>query len=195
MRYRDITSIRKLYFTPRDVAQALNISYASAQVSCSRYVKSNILLRLKRNFYALRERWNTLSYPEAFLIANILEVPSYISLTSALSFYEVTTQIQRDFFESISLKRTKDINLGDKTFVFKKIGRNLYGGFKRINGYFMATPEKALLDAAYLTSIKRYNIDIDALDIGKINKKKIKKYISIYPDITLKFWRKYVGSL
>ena len=195
MRYSDIRGIKKLYFTPRDVARTLNISYASAQVTCSRYVKNGILLRLKRNFYALPEKWDNLSYTGAFLVANILEIPSYISLTSALSFYEITTQIQRDFFESVSLKRTKDINIGEKTFVFRKIGRALYGGFKKIDGYFIATPEKALLDAAYLTSIKRYDLDVNALNLGKIDKKKIKKDISMYPEMTLKFWRKYVGPL
>ena len=195
MRYRDITSIKELYFTPKNIAKVLGISYASAVVSCSRYVKSGILLRIKRGLYALQERWRALVYPETFLIANILEVPSYISLTTALSFYEITTQIQRDFFESISLKRTKEINLGEKTFIFKKINQDLYRGFKRINGCFIATPEKALLDAIYLSSINKYSLDISALDIERIDKKKIKTLIKKYPRKTLEYWRKYVGSI
>ena len=43
---------------------------------------------------------------QKFIIANIYQVPSYISLMTALDYYEITTQMQRDFIESVILKRT-----------------------------------------------------------------------------------------
>lgn len=195
MRFTELTKIKKLYFTPDDVAEKLGISRNSAHVTCSRYVDSGVLLRLKRNFYAIQERWNHLSGENAFLVANILEVPSYISLTTALSFYEITTQVQRDFYESISIKRTKEIVAGDRTFTFTKVKKELYGGFERKNGYFIATEEKALLDALYLMSLKRYRLDLDAVDFSKVNKKKIEEKIKAYPPKVREIWRKHVGSV
>jgi predicted transcriptional regulator of viral defense system len=195
MRSNDLNKIKKLYFTSKDVAETLGISNNSAEVTCSRYVKSGILLRLKKNFYMLRQRWEKISEEETYIAANLLQVPSYVSLTTALAFYNITTQVQRDFYESISIKRTKEIILDDKTFMFTKIDKHLYNNFIRQDGYFIATPEKALLDAVYLTSLKRYNLDFEALDLTKTSRVKIKELIKNYPVRVTAMWREHVGSV
>jgi predicted transcriptional regulator of viral defense system len=111
MRIFELNSIKKLYFGYEDIARVLNISPASARVSAGRYVKLGLLMRLKRNTYILRERWNTATRKEKFTLANLGQVPSYISLMTALDYYEITTQVQRDIIESIAPKRTKEISL------------------------------------------------------------------------------------
>ena len=195
MRATELSKIRNIFFTPEDVSRKLGISYESARVSCSRYVQRDILLRIKRNFYALRQNWENLSEEKMFVIANVLQVLSYISLTTALSFYGFTTQIQRAFYESVSLKRTKEVTVEKTTFTFTKLDKKLYGGFVRKNGYFIATPEKAILDALYLSSLSRYNLDFAAVDFNKANKKKIKDMLKIYPEKVKDTWRKHVGSI
>ena len=111
MKLLELSKIRKLYFSYLDIARALGISTASAKVSASRYVKLGVLVRIKRNMYMLREVWNTAGREEKFVIANLGQAPSYISLMTALDYYEITTQVQRDFFESVVVKRTKEIQV------------------------------------------------------------------------------------
>jgi len=66
-----------------------------------------LLVRIKRGLYTQTEKLKYIEQKELFIIANFLQVPSYVSLMTALSYYGLTTQIQRNFFESISIKRTK----------------------------------------------------------------------------------------
>jgi len=195
MRIKEISGIDKLFFSPQDVARACAISDKSANVLCSRYVSNGILLRIKRNYYVISERWKYLNNEDIFVISNLLEVPSYISLTTALAYYDVTTQVQRDFFEAISIKRTKEIVVKERSFTFTKIDKKLYKGFVKENGYFIATPEKALLDAVYLTSLKRYYLDFDALDLSKVKKNNIRGLLEMYPEKVKTTWREHVGPI
>lgn len=107
MIYQELLKIQKPFFSLEDVAYALGLQPASAAVLCSRYVKKGLLTRLKRGVYVRTEQLAHLGQMDLFRIANFLQVPSYISLMTALSYYGITTQVQRGFFESISMKRTK----------------------------------------------------------------------------------------
>jgi predicted transcriptional regulator of viral defense system len=182
MSIRKLRKISQLYFTYQDLADLFQISPKSAMVSCSRYVQSGDLVRLKRNTYILRERWEHLSRDETFVLSNLLQVPSYISLTTALVYYGYTTQIQQDFIESVATKRSREFHVQEVTFNFTKIKKDYYSGFVRESGFFIATPEKALIDAVYLSSMKRYRLDIGSLDMGKFNMERILKMISKYPE-------------
>jgi len=96
----------KLFFSTEDVANAAGGTGESANVLCSRYGKKGTFIKLKKNFYILEQIWERYTQLEFFKIANFLQVPSYISCMSALSYYGITTQIQRDWYESISLRRS-----------------------------------------------------------------------------------------
>lgn len=191
MRIFDLNSITKLYFGYEDIARVLDISPASARVSASRYVKLGLLMRLKRNTYILRERWNTASREERFTLANLGQVPSYISLMTAMDYYEITTQMQRDIIESIALKRTKEISLNGSLLRYSKISQTLYTGFTRYHEFFIATPEKAFLDAVYLLSLGRYALDFAALDKERLNRTDIMRMIRKYPLKTKRLLEKY----
>jgi predicted transcriptional regulator of viral defense system len=97
----------RLYFGVKTASEVLGVKADSARVICYRMACKGLLLRLKRDFHIMRERWDNLQYEDYLKIANILQVPSYVSCMSALVFYDVTTQVQRAFFESVSLKRTR----------------------------------------------------------------------------------------
>ena len=126
-----------------------------------------------------------------FLLANLGQVPSYISLTTALAYFEITTQVLRDFYESVALKRTKEINLNGSSFRYTKLVSGLYFGFKKDKGFFIATPEKALLDAFYLMSFGRYSLDISALDATKLDMDEVKRLSMEFPLKTRKMLTKY----
>ena len=191
MKALELYKIRKLYFGYEDIARVRGISLASAKVTASRYVRQGLLMRLKKNLYVLREVWNAASKEDKFRLANLGQSPSYISLMSALEYYEITTQVQRDFFESIAVKRTKEIQVNGSVFRYSKINEALYFGFKKEKGFFIATPEKALLDSFYLMSYGRYSLDISALDMDKLDRQIIRRLGSKFPLKTRNMLKKY----
>lgn len=181
MKIQELNRIRKLYFGHEEISRVLGISLQSSRVSANRYVKHGLLIRIKRNMYVLAEKWRTLEREEKFILANLLQVPSYISLMTALDYYEISTQMQRDFIESVALKRTKEIEAENSIFTYTKINTNLYKGFKKEEGFFIAVPEKAFLDAFYLMSLGRYSFDIASIDFNKLNRDETFRLIKMFP--------------
>lgn len=181
MKTTELRKINKLYFGYEDLARALCIGPASARVTASRYVRQGWLVRVKRNMYVLRETLNAAGREENFLLANIGQAPSYISLTTALDYYEITTQVQRDFIESVAVKRTKEIRLSGAIFRYTRVSNNLYFGFEKQKGFFMATPEKAFLDAIYLMSFGRYALDLSSIDTEKLDRNEVKRMSRKFP--------------
>jgi predicted transcriptional regulator of viral defense system len=191
MKLQELNKIKMLYFGYEEIARIFGISRASAKVSASRYVRQGLLLRMKKNVYVRRDVWNVAGREEKFLLVNLGQVPSYISLMTALDYYQITTQVLRDFFESVATKRTKEINLNGSVFRYAKVTETLYFGFKKEKGFFIATPEKALLDAFYLMSYGRYALDISALDRPKFDKDEIKRLSRGFPLKTRNMLKKY----
>ncbi len=191
MKLQELNSIKKIYFGYEEIARVFGISLDSAKVTASRYVRQGLLLRVKRNLYVRREVWNAATTEEKFSLANLAQVPSYISLTTALEYYEITTQMLRNFYESVAVKRTKKINLNGSVFRYTKLTSDLYFGFIKEKGVFIATPEKALLDAFYLMSYGRYSLDISALNAAKLDREEIKRLSQVFPSRTRKMLKKY----
>jgi predicted transcriptional regulator of viral defense system len=181
MNINKLRAIKKLYFGYEAIAKALGIASASARVCANRYARQGFLVRVKRNIYVRRDTWETLSQEELFCLANIAQTPSYVSLLTALGFYEITTQMQRNFIESIAIKRTKEISVAGVSFNYTRIQLPLYRGFVKSGDFFIASPEKALLDALYLMKRKVYSIDLSAIDFNKINLRKLKKEARFFP--------------
>lgn len=191
MRHLGLNKIRKLYFGYEEIAKVLGIGKASAKVSASRYVKQGLLVRIKKNTYVLREVWNAAGREEKFSLANLGQVPSYISLMTALDYHEITSQVQRDLLESVAVKKTKEIHVEGSVFRYVKVTHTLYFSFKKEKGFFIATPEKALLDAFYLMSYGRYALDISALDATKLDRNEIKRLSKKFPLKTQNMLKKY----
>ena len=188
MSYERLLTIDKPFFTQHDVAHAIGTKLPSAEVLCSRYVKKGLLMRLKRGFYARTETLSHLDQVGLFRIANILQVPSYISLMSALSYYGITNQAQEGFFESISVKRTKTFEVGDLSFHYIKLRPDLYIKYIKRNGVFIALPEKAILDIFYLASLGRYSFDGSSLDLTMVDKGMLAELSALYPPKTQKYF-------
>jgi predicted transcriptional regulator of viral defense system len=180
---------QRLYFTTTEVAEILGIQVPSASVFCSRYAKSGLLVKLKNNYFTSTQKWQNISNQELYQIANMLQVPSYISLMSALSYYEVTSQMQQGFIESVALKRTITYNVREVVFKYYKLQKKYYGDFVKQGSIFIATKEKAFLDAMYLYSFGKYKIDLSSLDLSKLDRAKMIKMIKTYPLKTRKIVR------
>lgn len=175
---------RKPFFTVEDVTALLGIKRQSTWVLCSRYVSKGIFLRLKNNLYVLEQSWQNLKTEQFFMLANFLQVPSYISFATALGYYNLTTQIQRNFFESASLKRSAKFETADTVFEFHKLKKEYYFDFIRKDNFFIASPEKAFIDSVYLYSLGRYKMDFHALDLKKLDRKKLLRILKRFPEGT-----------
>jgi len=190
MNLAKLQNIDTLYLSSDDIARELSISKQSAQVTASRYVNKDKLIRLKRDLYILPQKLKSISEEELFYIANLLQTPSYISLTSALSYYNISTQQTRNYIESIGLKRTINFQINSYEFSFTTVKETYYTGFYKNENFFIATPEKAIADSIYLTAIGRYNCDFDAIDFNKLNKSGIDSFLSKTNKAAQNLWQR-----
>ncbi len=185
MKYAEIRKLKnKLYFTVDDLQDLLGIKPESARVLCARYTKKGFFIRLKRNFYVLSEKWENFSKEDFLKISNILQVPSYISFMTALSSYDVSTQVQRDFYENASLKRSVGFEVKGAIFNFYKLKKIYYFDFIKKGDIFIATREKAFVDSVYLYSFGKYKIDFSSLDLNRLDKDRLPEIMEKYPEKT-----------
>jgi predicted transcriptional regulator of viral defense system len=182
MKITYLAKIKKLYFSVRDIADVFGISYDSAKVTCSRYVNKGLIVRVKRNLYISRDKWSNISDKDILVVANMLQVPSYISLTTALAYYDITTQVQRNFTESVSVRKTKRFDTEGAVFNFSKIKKQYFNHFVRKDNIFIAIQEKAFVDAVYLMAFNMYRLDFKAIDYKKLDFGKIRSILTQYPD-------------
>lgn len=188
MKALELNRTNKLTFTVEELSTILSITKESAKVSANRYVKSNFLTRLKNNLYVTTEKIGSLTETELFKIANLIQVPSYISFITALSYYSITSQQLQGVVESAALKRTKEVNTKRVSFNYLIIKKILYNNFVFINDFFIATPEKALVDIIYLTSMGRYQSDFEAIDFKKIDKQNVTNLLVSTNSKTMNLW-------
>jgi hypothetical protein len=182
MKYRELNELESLpFFTTDDVACVLGVKKESARVFCSRRAKEGIFLRLKKDVYVSAANWGRYGEADFFRIANFLQVPSYISCTTALSFHGVTTQVQRNWCESVSLKRSVSYMAYGWEFHYHKFMKPLYFGFEKMGNCFIAGKEKALIDAAHLTSLGLYSLDEDSLNIERMDREICAAMVAPFP--------------
>jgi predicted transcriptional regulator of viral defense system len=189
MQYQTLRKIKSIYFSHIHVAETLSILPESAKVLCSRYVKNGLMVRIKKDIYVLAEKFENLRFDEQLRLANIIQVPSYISLNTALSYYGITTQIQQNYIESISLKRSDHRLVNSYEFTFRKIAHPLYKDFVKQDFVFIATPEKAMADAIYFVSMGRYAIDFSAIDFSAFDPEVITNILAYFPEKTKNIWK------
>ncbi len=121
----------------------------------TQWVRKNLLLQLRRGVYILKGNRNKIS---KFALAQILYNPSYISLSTAMSFYGLIPDAVEQI-TSITTKKTYQFKNEFGVFTFSHIKKEAFTSFvhqKDENGldYFIAQPEKALVDYIYFNKIK-----------------------------------------
>jgi len=194
MRLNELNKSNKLILSIDDISKELSIDRESAKVTANRYVKQGLLLRIKRNFYIAPDKFDVLSEDELYKIANLIQIPSYISLSTALTYYNISTQQMRGIIESIAIKRSKSVRAKEIEFRFVLVNKDFYSGFTLKDNFFIALPEKAVADTIYLSSLGKYNCDFNAIDFQKLNKSEIDKYIKSTNQRTITFWNNLCRS-
>lgn len=160
-------------FTLREISQLFpDIAYESIRDRLYYFAKVGKLQRLHQGIYA-KSNYNP------FELANKLYTPSYISLETVLGEGNVVFQYYTTIFAVSYLTRTVTIN--DTSIQYRQIKEevltNLHGIEQR-NGYFIATLERAFLDAVYI--YKNYHFD----NLGAVNWEKVEELKHIYKSKT-----------
>lgn len=128
----------------------------------TRWQKKGLVIQLKRGTYQLNETDRKIS-PSLEFIANQLYSPSYISLEYALGIYGMIPEAVADV-TSVSTKKTAAFKNPRGSFVYQHIKREAFRGYKAIKdtqgySYFIAEPEKAIVDFFYLNLDKISRVD------------------------------------
>ncbi|MBI1870907.1 MAG: hypothetical protein HYS07_06925 [Chlamydiae bacterium] len=176
-----------------DISRSLGLSIPSTRVFCSRKTKSGEFIRARRDLYILSEAFKQWDERDYFILANVIQTPSYVSLTTALSYYELTTQLVPTLIESINPIRSDTYEVERIRFQYHFSQSKNYFGYEKKEGFFIAQPEKALLDSLYLLWLGRYALDENALHLKTIQWIQIEKWLEGYSERFKKFvkdWKK-----
>ena len=127
--------------------------------------------RLVRGKYYLAEA-------STYEIASHVVSPSYLSLITAFSIYNLTTQIPLITYV-VSTRQHRSVDLRGKGAIkFIKMDKERFFGYEYRNNISIATIEKAIIDSLYLKN--NYGEVIEAFDEAitrnKLNIKKLKEF-------------------
>lgn len=168
-------------FSSESLASVLKISKERSVFSViSRLLKNGILEKAGKDCYILAQK-----PAHQFLIANYYYKPSYISFESALSYYGILSQFPVEVTSATPFKTAK-YDLKDKAYSYTHLKKDLFWGYDKIqDGFLIASPEKAVLDQAYLASKGLKSFPKDELDWSLVDRKKLLNYAKMYPDLPL----------
>lgn len=154
--------------------------------------KKGYIKKLSNLFYIFSNK--TINENEKYFISNKLTEPSYVSMESALSIYDLIPETV--FLTTcITTRKTKMIQTSIGNFQYRSIKENLFFGYKLVENsgviYKIAEPEKAILDFLYLRSDIRNDNDIFELRINReiyqeiIDREKLERYLKEFNSNTL----------
>ncbi|MBE0477791.1 hypothetical protein IBX65_01545 [Candidatus Aerophobetes bacterium] len=142
----------------------------SLRVNLSRLNAKKVIKRICREFYA-----NPFNTPTLEEISNQIYQPSYISLESALYFWGILNQVPY-VLTCVSTQPPRKFNTSFGTIEYRQIKKGFFWGFVDKGGYFIAEPEKALLDYLYLNKGRHIQLDLSEINLNEVNSAKIKFY-------------------
>ena len=153
----------------------------SLKVQISRWVKSGKLIQLRRGLYLLAEPYRKI-VPSEFAISGVLKKPSYISLEKAMEYHGLIPEAVR-VLTCVTTKRPESFETPFGRYDYRHIQPSFFWGYTSAildgQSFFMATPEKALLDFFYLRQRKvsmEYLIEMRLQNVECIRMNKLWEY-------------------
>ena len=150
----------------------------------TRWQRKGLIVKLRQGFYTFQEVCSQPNF--AFFLSNFIYKPSYISLHTALAFYNIIPEAVTQITAVSSLK-TADFQNDISQFSYKKIKPDLFFGYEQKpfgnRTISIATPEKAILDLLYLypfysTENEIENLRFDEYFVrNKLNIKNLSSYL------------------
>ncbi|MCG3153692.1 MAG: hypothetical protein DKINENOH_00282 [bacterium] len=153
MRYQEFKNqVRRYPVVTASLLNSLGEDERVLRNQLSRWQKQGLILRLKKGMYLLNREDRSL-HPSAFFLANQMVFPSYVSLESALAFYQMIPEAVYQV-TSVATGKPAQYVSPEGTFAFRHVKPELFFGFTALrdeSGFdiLIAEPEKALLDFFY----------------------------------------------
>lgn len=156
-------------FTFKEFRAVLGLKSNYAKVLIHRLKKAGKVFQIKKGVYTFHK--------DAFLIASHIAWPSYISLNSALRYYNFTEQVFHAIWV-ISTRKERRINFDNTQIIFVKAKPKFFFGYKKVlyNNFeiFMAEKEKAIVDCLLFKKVPFHEVyeivekNIDELSLKKL---------------------------
>lgn len=140
-----VSLLKKSVLTTNDLVKLTGYSKNYLKVYFFRLKQKGLILEVEKGKYALPQ--------QAFITASNLVFPSYISFLSALSYYQLTTQMPVTIYVVAPISK-KSIIFGKYKIAFVKFPPIKIFGYHREKfmgkEVFVAEKEKAIIDSLYL---------------------------------------------
>lgn len=168
-------------------------------------IKGRHIIRVKKGLYIWGENLRQRAYSKEVL-SGLIYGPSYVSLEYALSFYGLTPE-RVHILTAITPQRNKLFKTPLGTFEYRYLNLEAYPwGItwkkdKNFGSFFIANPEKALLDY-FATRVKKWeamstiedflfkDLRLDEEEFKKVDLSKIKEISSYYKSSAIKKFTK-----
>jgi len=164
-----------------DIAARYKLPTGSVRKALARLTGRGLLSRVTDDVYANK----LVRDISATDFIRVLRPSSYVSLESALNHWGVSTQSPQAL-TCVTTGVPKEYRAAEFSISFRTISERLYWGFiekqTRYSKYWIAEPEKALLDWIYLSLKIGARPSLDELDFKPVDKKKLVQYMEKYPD-------------
>ena len=154
-----------------------------AAIFLSRALKKGLVYRLNRGNYV-----NSFlhGFPRVEEVACFLRPPAYVTGEWALNYHGISGQspvVCTAATLGSAVGRRHRVEYQGVTIEFSKISPALFSGFTRIGNFYMATPEKAILDTFYL---RKALPTPDELEMESIHIDELKNMARKFPKTVLK---------
>jgi predicted transcriptional regulator of viral defense system len=180
-------------FSLRDIANMFpDANLGTLKNNLTNWLKKGYIERLKRDLYTCIEPVLESEIPD-FFIANKLYGPSYISLETALSHYNMIPEIAVQV-TSVTTKPSRVFSNRHGVFIYRSCRKIAFTGYRIVSyeGYrvLIADEEKALVDFLYFKLRHGLSIDFDEerfdADILKaLVWKKARGYAELFNKVTI----------
>ena len=140
------------------------------RMALKRLNDKKLIRRICRGYYL--NPFSTVALEE---VSAYIYKPSYISLESALSRYGVLSQIPQ-VLTCVTTKLPRVFNTSLGTIEYRQVKKDYFFGFVKEGSYFIAEPEKALLDFFYLERSKVTARRYSEFNLKGLNSKKLNSY-------------------
>ena len=170
--------VRHSRITTRDAAQLTGMSIPAASMALRRLAAEGLSTPLKKGSWLLG---SLSSKPGILVTAAADPYQAYLSGWSALRLHGRIQQLPEKHF-AVTLGRPGEMDIAGTRITLHHIMPELFGGYvydTRADG-FVASPEKALFDLAYLTAMNRSRVsgNLPETDMSGLSWKEVQKWVS-----------------
>jgi predicted transcriptional regulator of viral defense system len=167
--------------TTRAAAQLAGVSIPAASMALRRLAAGGLSTPLKKGSWIIGAG---ASKPGALVTAAADPYVAYLSGWSALRLHERIQQLPQTHF-AITLGRPGEVKMAGGRIALHRIKPDLFGGYAydaRVDG-FVASPEKAVFDLAYLSAMNRSRVsgNLPETDLKGLRWKEVQLWLRRIP--------------